>query len=77
MAVNVSRISLTHERLHFHDCSVRGVLYDLIKDTSIYWLLTGTGIIQICKVLLSENFFLAYPVCWFCCAVKIVVVVAE
>ena len=31
MAINVSRIALSHEKLHFLQCSVRGVLYDLIN----------------------------------------------
>ena len=30
MAINVQRISLTHEKLHFFHYSVRGVIYALI-----------------------------------------------
>ena len=31
MAINVQRISLTHEKLHLLQCSVRGVIYALIS----------------------------------------------
>ena len=30
MAINVKRISLIHEKLHFRHYSVRGVIYELI-----------------------------------------------
>ena len=31
MAINVPRIALSDEKLHFLHCSVRGILYDLIN----------------------------------------------
>ena len=31
MAINVPRMALNHEKLHFLHCSVRGVRYDLIN----------------------------------------------